>query len=146
VQALVGVKHPAHDHTKGAEGWRCSRNVDLGGHVRAELDALLAANTCWWTTSCLSGRDPRLRPGSLRRLVPQIARCINYLAFVSPSFCDGVRLLDSTRVACGQSRESTRRSEFAGSAGCGYCRSHSRYFWGFPALPALRPGRHPDWL
>ena len=67
----------------------------------------------------------------LRRLVPQIARCINYLAFVSPSFGDGVRLLDSTPVPCGQSRETTRRSEFAGSAGYGYCRSHSRYFWGF---------------
>lgn len=67
----------------------------------------------------------------LRRLVPQIARSINYLAFVSPSFCDGVRLLDSTPVPCGQSRETTRRSEFAGLAGYGYCRSHSRYFWGF---------------
>jgi hypothetical protein len=67
----------------------------------------------------------------LRRLVPQIARSINYLAFVSPAFCDGVRLLDSTPVPCGQSRETARRSEFAGIAGYGYCRSHSRYFWGF---------------
>jgi hypothetical protein len=40
-------------------------------------------------------------------------------------------LLDSTPVPCGQSRETTRRSEFAGHAGYGYCRSHSRYFWGF---------------
>ena len=67
----------------------------------------------------------------LRRLVPQIARSINYLAFISPSFCDGIRLLDSTPVPCGQSRETTLRSEFAGSAGYGYCRSHARYFWGF---------------
>src|SRR3954453_19650417 len=51
--------------------------------------------------------------------------------FVSPSFCDGLRLLDSTPVPCGQSRDTTRRSEFAGRAGYGYCRSHSRYFWGF---------------
>ena len=34
-------------------------------------------------------------------------------------------------VPCGQSRETARRSEFAGSAGYGYCRSHSRWFWGF---------------
>ena len=63
-----------------------------------------------------------------RRLAPEIGRCIAYLAFVSPSFCDHVRLLDSTPVPCGQSRETTRRSEFAGSAGYGYCRSHSRWF------------------
>jgi Transposase DDE domain len=67
----------------------------------------------------------------LRALAPQIARCISYLAYVSPSFCDRLRLLDSTPLPCGQSRETTRRSEFAGSAGYGYCRSHSRWFWGF---------------
>jgi Transposase DDE domain len=63
--------------------------------------------------------------------VAQITRSINYLAFISPSFCDGIRLLDSTPVPCGQSRETGRRSEFARLAGYGYCRSHSRYFWGF---------------
>lgn len=67
----------------------------------------------------------------LRGLAPQISRCISYLAYTSPSFSDRLRLLDSTPVPCGQSRETTRRSEFAGSAGYGYCRSHSRYFWGF---------------
>lgn len=67
----------------------------------------------------------------LRALAPQIGRCISYLAWISPSFCDQLRLLDSTPVPCGQSRETTRRSEFAGSAGYGYCRSHSRWFWGF---------------
>ena len=67
----------------------------------------------------------------LRALAPQIARCISYLAYISPSFCDRLRLLDSTPLPCGQSRETTRRSEFAGSAGYGYCRSHSRWFWGF---------------
>lgn len=67
----------------------------------------------------------------VRALAPQIARVINVLAYRSPSFCDGLRLLDSTPVPCGQSRETTRRSEFAGHAGYGYCRSHSRYFWGF---------------
>jgi len=67
----------------------------------------------------------------LRALAPQVARCISYLAYVSPSFCDRIRLLDSTPVPCGQSRETVKRSEFAGHAGYGYCRSHSRWFWGF---------------
>jgi hypothetical protein len=67
----------------------------------------------------------------LRRLTPQIERAINYLAFTSPAWCDGLRLLDSTPVPCGASRETARRSEFAGYAAYGYCRSHSRYFWGF---------------
>jgi hypothetical protein len=67
----------------------------------------------------------------LRGLAPEIGRCISYLAWISPSFCDRIRLLDSTPVPCGQSRETTRRSEFAGHAGYGYCRSHSRWFWGF---------------
>jgi hypothetical protein len=67
----------------------------------------------------------------LRALAPQIGRCINYLAYISPSFCDRLRLLDSTPVPCGQSRETVKRSEFAGHAGYGYCRSHSRWFWGF---------------
>lgn len=67
----------------------------------------------------------------LRGLVPEIQRTINYLAFCSPGFCDELRLLDSTPVPCAASRETVRRSEFAGIAGYGYCRSHSRYFWGF---------------
>lgn len=41
-----------------------------------------------------------------------------------------LRLLDSTPVPCGQSRETAKRSDLAGHAGYGYCASHSRYFWG----------------
>jgi hypothetical protein len=67
----------------------------------------------------------------LRALAPEIGRSINYLAFISPSFCDRLRLIDSTPIPCGQSRETTRRSEFAGHAGYGRCASHSRWFWGF---------------
>jgi len=67
----------------------------------------------------------------LRSLTPQIARSINYLAFLSPSIFDSLRLLDSTPVPCGASRETVRRSEFAGTAAYGYRSSHSRYFWGF---------------
>lgn len=67
----------------------------------------------------------------LRALGPRIAQAITHLATASPSFGDGLRLLDSTPVPCGQSRETARRSELAGHAAYGYCRSHSRYFWGF---------------
>ena len=67
----------------------------------------------------------------LRALAPTIGRVITHLAVHSPSFCEGLRLLDSTPVPCGQSRETARRSELAGCADYGYCRSHSRYFWGF---------------
>jgi Transposase DDE domain len=79
----------------------------------------------------------------LRALAPQIARAINYLAFTSPSFCDNLRLLDSTPVPCGQSRETVRRSEFAGYAGYGYCRSHSRFFWGFRLYLCCAPDGMP---
>ncbi len=34
-------------------------------------------------------------------------------------------------MPCGASRETVKRSEFAGHAAYGYCASHSRYFWGF---------------
>ena len=67
----------------------------------------------------------------LRALTPQIERAINYLAFCSPGWCDQLRLLDSTPVPCAASREQVRRSEFAGIAAYGYCRSHPRYFWRF---------------
>lgn len=74
-----------------------------------------------------------LQPGynkRLRSLAPQICQVINHLARISPSFCDQLRLLDSTPVPCGASRETVKRSELAGWAQYGYCTSHSRFFWG----------------
>ena len=67
----------------------------------------------------------------MRALAPQIVRVLNLVAFSSPSWCDNIRLLDSTPVPCGTSRETVKRSDFAGHAAYGYCASHSRYFWGF---------------
>ena len=67
----------------------------------------------------------------MRRLAPQIVTVLNAIAYASPSWCDNVRLLDSTPVPCGQSRETVKRSEFVGHAAYGYCASHSRHFWGF---------------
>jgi hypothetical protein len=67
----------------------------------------------------------------LRTLAPQLLEAITVLARLSPSFCDQLRLLDSTPVPCAASRETVRRSALAGHGGYGYCRSHSRWFWGF---------------
>ena len=67
----------------------------------------------------------------MRTLAAQIVRLLHVIAFPSPSWCDTIRLLDSTPVPCGQSRETLRRSNFAGDAADGYCASHSRYLWGF---------------
>lgn len=67
----------------------------------------------------------------MRALAPQIVRLLNAVAYASPSWCDQIRLLDSTPVPCGASRETVKRSDFAGQAAYGYCTSHSRYFWGF---------------
>jgi hypothetical protein len=47
----------------------------------------------------------------LRALAPTIARIIGVLAAGSPSFCDGLRLLDSTPVPCGQSRETCSQAQ-----------------------------------
>jgi len=67
----------------------------------------------------------------LRALAPQLLEAVTLLARLSPSFCDRLRLLDSTPVPCAASRETVRRSALAGHGGYGYCRSHSRWFWGF---------------
>jgi DDE family transposase len=79
----------------------------------------------------------------LRKLAPTIARVITHLAVTSPSFCDNLRLLDSTPVPCGQSRETARRSELAGYAAYGWCKSHSRCFWGFRLYLLCTPDGMP---
>ncbi len=48
-----------------------------------------------------------------------------------PTWDDQLRLIDSTPLPCAASRETVKRSDLAGDAGYGYCRSHSRFFWGF---------------
>ncbi|MET4093487.1 hypothetical protein ABIB51_000393 [Arthrobacter sp. UYCu712] len=62
---------------------------------------------------------------------PLIAAAITAIARDTPSWQEILRLLDSTPVPCGMSRETVKRSDLAGHAGYGYCASHSRYFWGF---------------
>jgi Transposase DDE domain len=65
-----------------------------------------------------------------RRLSETIEWLIGVFAAESPGYHDSVVLLDSTPVECGRSAETVRRSRLADAAGYGYCRSHSRYFWG----------------
>jgi hypothetical protein len=79
----------------------------------------------------------------LRRLAPEICTVIGHLARVSPSFGDRLRLLDSTPVPCGASRETARRSELAGWAAYGYCASHSRFFWGLRLYLLCAPDGMP---
>jgi hypothetical protein len=79
----------------------------------------------------------------VRALAPQIVRLLNVVVFESPSFCDGLWLMDGTPVACGTSRETARRSELAGYAAYGYCRSQHRYFWGFRLILVCAPDGMP---
>ena len=66
----------------------------------------------------------------LRRMAGTIGVLIGVLARDTSLWTDDVRVVDSTPVECGRSRETARRSELAGWAEHGYCASHSRYFWG----------------
>ena len=79
----------------------------------------------------------------MRALAPQIVRLLNLVAFSSPSWCDNVRLLDSTAVPCGQSRETVKRSEFAGHAAYGW-RQPQPLLLGLSAVPAVRSRRDAD--
>jgi hypothetical protein len=72
-----------------------------------------------------SGYGKRLRAAG-----PLIAAVIRGLALATPTAAPALRLIDSTPVPCGASRETTKRSDLAGDAGYGYCASHSRFFWG----------------
>ena len=79
----------------------------------------------------------------VRALAPEIVRLGRCLAYLSPSCCDRLRLLDSTPVPCAQSRETVKRSEFAGYAAYGYCAAHSRRFWGFRLYLVCAPDGMP---
>ena len=65
-----------------------------------------------------------------RRLAETIDWLCAVFARECPGFYDDLVLLDSTPVECGRSAETARRSALADACGYGYCRSHSRFFWG----------------
>jgi hypothetical protein len=79
----------------------------------------------------------------VRALASQVCLLINLVARSSPSFCDRLRLIDSTPVPCAQSRETVKRSDLAGHAAYGYCAAHSRYFWGFRLYLVCSPDGMP---
>ena len=99
-----------------------------------------------------------LQPGfhkRRRRLTETIEWLIGVFATDCPGYSDSVVLLDSTPVECGRSVETVRRSELADACGYGYCRSHSRWFWGMrlhlccapdgtPRASILAPADQPD--
>jgi hypothetical protein len=66
----------------------------------------------------------------LRAALPLLKRVIRALAADTDLWADPVWLVDSTPVECARSRPTVQRSELAGVAGYGWCRSHSRFFWG----------------
>lgn len=73
------------------------------------------------------------RPGynkRLRRAVGMLHGVMRILATRCSAWHDDVWLIDSTPVECGRSRDTAKRSNLAGTAGYGYCASHTRYFWG----------------
>jgi Transposase DDE domain len=72
-----------------------------------------------------SGYGKRLRAAG-----PLIAKVIRHLADNTLTGVPALRLIDSTPVPCGASRETVKRSDLAGDAGYGYCASHTRFFWG----------------
>jgi hypothetical protein len=97
---------------------------------------------------CLSDLFPRLpkQPGFHKRrarLTETIEWLIGVFAAQSPGYVDDVVLLDSTPVECARSVETVRRSALSDAAGYGYCRSHSRWFYGFRLHLAAAPDGTP---
>jgi Transposase DDE domain len=96
----------------------------------------------------LRGLFPRL-PGQsgynrrLRRLTPRLQQVLHHLAVTSPSWCDQVRLLDSTPIPCAASRQTVDRSALGPYAAYGYCRAHSRWFWGVRLMLLAAPDGMP---
>src|ERR1700742_1399365 len=86
------------------------------------------------------------QPGYLKRR-RRLSDAIEWLCAIfaqdSPGFRDEIVLLDSTPVECGRSVETARRSELADACGYGYCRSHSRWFWGMRLHLAAGPDGTP---
>jgi hypothetical protein len=91
---------------------------------------------------------PRLpkQPGYFKRrrkLADTLEWLMGVFASQSPGFHDDLLLIDSTPVECARSRETVMRSQLADAADYGYCRSHSRYFWGFRLHAIFSPDGTP---
>jgi hypothetical protein len=81
----------------------------------------------------------------LRAALPLVKQVIRDLAVDSDFWFDTVWIADSTPVECGRSRPTVQRSQLAGWANYGYCKSHSRWFWGLRLYPVCTPAGMPIW-
>ena len=124
----------------------------------AEVVTLAVAQAMMGVSS--DDRFLRLAARSLRDLFPQLPKqpgfhkrrarltetiewLIGVFAAQSPGYHDDLVLLDSTPVECARSVETVRRSQLSDAAGYGYCRSHSRWFFGFRLHLAAAPDGTP---
>ena len=74
-----------------------------------------------------------------RALAPKLVLVWKLVASETYGAGDQLRLLDTTPLPCGQSIETTRRSQLAPWAGFGYCPAHSRRYWGFKLVLLCAP-------
>jgi Transposase DDE domain len=85
-----------------------------------------------------SGYNKRLRAAG-----HQLCLAIRHLATLSPSWCDGFRLLDATPIPCAASRQTVKRSALWPHCAYGYCQAHSRWYWGFKLYLLCAPDGMP---
>ncbi|TWV49627.1 IS982 family transposase [Streptomyces misionensis] len=79
----------------------------------------------------------------LRAALGLVKQVIRSLAADTDLWLDPVWIVDSTPVECARSRETVKRSDLAGWAGYGYCRSHSRFYWGLKLHLVCTPAGLP---
>ncbi|CAL9315189.1 hypothetical protein SUDANB51_02877 [Streptomyces sp. enrichment culture] len=99
----------------------------------------------------LHGLFPYLpqRPAYNKRLrapLGLVKRAIRSLAADTDLWLDPLWIVDSTPVECARSRETVKRSDLAGWANYGYCRSHPRFYWGLKLHLVCTPGRPAEHL
>lgn len=70
----------------------------------------------------------------LRSLSSLMLESMRWLARHTDSAHDTVRLIDGTKIICGMSRETVKRSDLFGYCGYGYDKSHSAYYWGMKLM------------
>jgi hypothetical protein len=75
----------------------------------------------------------------LRRLSGLMLAATRWLAAHTDSVHDRVRLIDGTKIICGMSRETVKRSDLFGYCGYGYDKSHSMYYWGMKLMLLMTP-------
>jgi hypothetical protein len=79
----------------------------------------------------------------LRAAAHLVVLALRDLAVRSPSWSDGLRLLDATPLPCGASRATVERSALWPHAAYGWDRSHSRWYWGFKLYLLCAPDGMP---